>query len=78
MFFFKGVLFSASKGMLNRKCKTSFKFILKGKKLSNISKAALIIGPFTRAISRVRGSFIVNDFKIIRYKVHRLASLITL
>jgi hypothetical protein len=78
MFFFKGVLFSASKGMLNCKCETSFKFILKGKKLSNISKAALIVGPFIKAISKVRGSFIVNDFKIIHYKVHRLASLTTL
>jgi hypothetical protein len=68
MFFFKGVLFSASKGMLNRKCETSFKFILKDKKLSNISKAAFIVGPSTRAISRVRGSFIINDFKIIYYK----------
>jgi hypothetical protein len=77
MFFFKGVLFSASKGMLNRKCETSFKFILKGKKLSNINKAALIVGPFIKAISKVRGSFIINDFKIIRYKVHRLISLIT-
>jgi hypothetical protein len=53
MFFFKGVLFSASKGMLNCKCETSFKFILKGKKLSNISKAALIVKPFIKAISRV-------------------------
>ena len=78
MFFFKGVLFSASKGMLNCKCETSFKFILKGKKLSNISKAALIVKPFIKAISKVRGSFIVNDFKIIYYKVYRLASLTTL
>jgi hypothetical protein len=64
--------------MLNRKCKTSFKFILKGKKLSNISKAVLIVGPFIKAINRVRGSFIVNDFKIIYYKVYYLTSLITL
>jgi alkyl hydroperoxide reductase subunit AhpC len=64
--------------MLNRKCETSFKFILKGKKLSNISKAAFIIKPFTRAINRVRGSFIINDFKIIRYKVYCLTSLTTL
>jgi hypothetical protein len=78
MFFFKGVLFSASKGVLNRKCETSFKFILKGKKLSNINKAALIIGPSIRVISKVRGSFIINDFKIIYYKVYRLASLTTL
>jgi hypothetical protein len=64
--------------MLNRKCETSFKFILKGKKLSNINKAALIIGPFIKAINRVQGSFIVNDFKIIYYKVYCLASLTTL
>jgi hypothetical protein len=78
MFFFKGVLFSASKGMLNCKCEISFKFILKSKKLSNISKATLIVKPFIKAISKVQGSFIVNDFKIICYKVHRLASLTTL
>jgi hypothetical protein len=78
MFFFKGVLFSANKGILNRKCETSFKFILKGKKLSNISKATFIIKLFIKAISKVRGSFIINDFKIIYYKVHCLASLITL
>jgi hypothetical protein len=53
MFFFKGVLFSASKGMLNYKYEISFKFILKGKKLSNINKAALIIGPFIKAINKV-------------------------
>jgi hypothetical protein len=64
--------------MLNCKCETSFKFILKGKKLSNINKAALIVGPFTRAVSRVRGSFIINDFKIIYCKVYCLVSLITL
>jgi alkyl hydroperoxide reductase subunit AhpC len=64
--------------MLNCKRETSFKFILKGKKLSNISKAAFIIKPFIKAINRVRGSFIVNDFKIIRYKVYYLTSLITL
>ena len=63
--------------MLNYKCETSFKFILKGKKLSNISKATLIVKPFTKAISRVRGSFIVNDFKIIYYKVYYLIYLIT-
>ena len=64
--------------MLNRKRKTSFKFILKGKKLNNISKAAFIIGLSIKAIYKVRGSFIVNDFKIIRYKVYCLASLTTL
>jgi hypothetical protein len=78
MFFFKGVLFSASKGILNCKYKTSFKFILKGKKLSNINKAALIIKPFIKAVNRVRSSFIINDFKIIYYKIYRLASLTTL
>jgi hypothetical protein len=54
MFFFKRVLFSASKGILNYKCETSFKFILKGKKLSNISKAALIIKPFIKAVIRFK------------------------
>jgi hypothetical protein len=39
--------------MLNYKYKTSFKFILKGEKLSNISKATFIIKPFTRAIYKV-------------------------
>jgi hypothetical protein len=78
MSFFKGVLFSASKGILNRKCETSFKFILKGKKLNNINKAALIVVLSIKAINRVRSSFIINDFKIIYYKVHRLVSLITL
>jgi hypothetical protein len=53
MFFFKGVLFSANKGILNRKCETSFKFILKGKKLNNINKAAFIVKPFTRAVNKV-------------------------
>jgi hypothetical protein len=57
---------------------TSFKFILKGKKLNNINKAAFIIVLSIKAINRVRSSFIINDFKIIYYKVHRLASLITL
>ena len=53
MFFFKGVLFSANKGILNRKCETSFKFILKGKKLSNINKAAFIIKLSIKAIYKV-------------------------
>jgi hypothetical protein len=52
MFFFKGVPFNAYKGILNCKCKTSFKFILKGKKLSNINKATLIIKPFIKAINK--------------------------
>jgi hypothetical protein len=39
--------------MLNYKCKTSFKFILKGKKLSNINKAAFIIKPFIKTIYKV-------------------------
>jgi hypothetical protein len=64
--------------MLNCKRETSFKFILKGKKLSNISKAAFIVKPFIKAVSKVQGSFIVNNFKIIYYKVYCLTSLITL
>jgi hypothetical protein len=63
--------------MLNCKCETSFKFFLKGKKLSNISKAFFIIKPFTRAIYKVRGPFIVNYFKFIYYKVYYLTCLIT-
>jgi hypothetical protein len=78
MFFFKRVLFSASKGILNRKCETSFKFILKGKKLSNVNRAALIVKPFIKAVYKVRGPFIINDFKIIYYKVYRLTCLTTL
>jgi hypothetical protein len=64
--------------MLNCKYKTSFKFILKSKKLSNISKAAFIIRLSIKAINKVRGSFIINDFKIIYYKVYCLTSLTTL
>jgi hypothetical protein len=64
--------------MLNCKRETSFKFILKGKKLSNINKATFIIKLFIKAINKVRGSFIINDFKIIYYKVYRLTSLTTL
>jgi hypothetical protein len=63
--------------MLNCKCETPFKFILKGKKLSNINKAAFIVKPSIKAINRVRSSFIVNNFKIIYYKVYYLASLTT-
>jgi hypothetical protein len=63
--------------MLNCKYKTSFKFILKGKKLSNINKAFFIIKPFIKAIRKVRGPFIINNFKIIYYKVYRLACLTT-
>ena len=77
MFFFKGVLFSASKGMLNCKCETSFKFILKGKKLSNISKAFFIIRFSIKAIYKVKSAFIINNFKIIYYKVYYLIYLIT-
>jgi hypothetical protein len=39
--------------MLNYKYKTSFKFILKSKKLNNINKATFIIKPFIKAINRV-------------------------
>jgi hypothetical protein len=53
MFFFKKVLFNTNKGILNCKCKTSFKFILKSKKLSNINKATFIIKPFIKAINKV-------------------------
>jgi hypothetical protein len=39
--------------MLNFKYKTSFKFILKGKKLSNISKAIFIVKSSIKAIYKV-------------------------
>ena len=76
MFFFKGVFFSAYKSKLNRNYKASFKFILKGKKLSNISKAVFIVESSTKTVCKVKGTFIVNNLKIIRYKVYCLACLI--
>jgi hypothetical protein len=75
VFFFKGVLSSACKGKLNRNYEASFEFILKGKKLSNISKAVFIIESSIRTIRRVRGTFTINNLKIIRRKVHCLACL---
>jgi hypothetical protein len=76
VFFFKGVFFSAYKSKLNRNYKASFKFILKGKKLSNISKVVFIIKSFTKTIRRVKGTFIINNLKIIYYKVYYLVYLI--
>jgi hypothetical protein len=76
VFFFRGVFSSACKGKLNRNYKASFKFILKGKKLSNISKAVFIVKSFTKTIRKVKGTFIVNNLKIIRRKVHCLVYLI--
>ena len=76
MFFFRGVFSSACKGKLNRNYKASFKFILKGKKLSNINKAVFIVKSFTKTIRKVKGTFIVNNLKIIRRKVHCLVYLI--
>ena len=75
MFFFKGVFFSAYKSKLNRNYKASFKFILKGKKLSNISKAVFIVESSTKTIRRVKGTFIINNLKIIYYKVYYLTCL---
>jgi hypothetical protein len=76
VFFFKGVFSSAYKGKLNRNYKAFFKFILKGKKLSNISKAIFIIESFAKTIYKVKGAFIINNLKIIYYKVYYLACLI--
>jgi hypothetical protein len=76
VFFFKGVFFNTYKGKLNYNYKASFKFILKGKKLSNISKAVFIIESFTKTICKVKGTFIINNLKIIYYKVYCLACLI--
>jgi hypothetical protein len=75
VFFFKGVFSSAYKGKLNYNYKASFKFILKGKKLSNINKAIFIVKSFAKTIRKVKGAFIINNLKIIRRKVHCLACL---
>jgi hypothetical protein len=75
VFFFKGVFFNVYKDKLNRNYKASFKFILKGKKLSNINKAIFIVKSFTKTIYKVKGTFIVNNLKIIYYKVYYLACL---
>jgi hypothetical protein len=76
VFFFKEVFSNAYKGKLNRNYKASFKFILKGKKLSNISKAIFIVKSFTKTIYKVKGAFIINNLKIIYYKIYYLACLI--
>ena len=76
MFFFKRVFSNAYKGKLNRNYKAFFKFILKGKKLSNISKAVFIVKSSTKTIRRVKGTFIINNLKIIYRKVYYLAYLI--
>jgi hypothetical protein len=76
VFFFKRVFSNAYKGKLNRNYKASFKFILKSKKLSNISKAVFIIKSFTKTIYKVKSAFIINNLKIIYYKVYCLACLI--
>jgi hypothetical protein len=75
VFFFKGVFSSAYKGKLNRNYKASFKFILKGKKLSNISKAVFIVKSFIKTICKVKGTFTINNLKIIHYKVYCLIYL---
>jgi hypothetical protein len=76
VFFFKRVFSSAYKGKLNRNYKAFFKFILKSKKLSNISKVVFIIKSFTKTICKVKGTFIINNLKIIYYKVYYLIYLI--
>jgi hypothetical protein len=76
VFFFKRVFSNAYKGKLNRNYKAFFKFILKGKKLSNISKAVFIVESFTKTICKVKGTFTINNLKIIYYKVYYLAYLI--
>jgi hypothetical protein len=76
VFFFKKVFFNAYKGKLNRNYKAFFKFILKSKKLSNINKVIFIIKSFTKTIYKVKSAFIINNFKIIYYKVYYLIYLI--
>jgi hypothetical protein len=75
VFFFKEVFSSAYKGKLNRNYKASFKFILKGKKLSNINKAVFIVEFFIKTIYKVKGAFTINNLKIIRRKVYYLVYL---
>jgi hypothetical protein len=75
VFFFKRVFFNAYKDKLNYNYKAFFKFILKGKKLSNISKAVFIIKSFAKTICKVKGAFIINNLKIIYYKVYYLIYL---
>jgi hypothetical protein len=75
VFFFKGVFSNAYKGKLNRNYKASFKFILKGKKLSNINKAVFIVKSFAKTICRVKNTFIINNLKIIYYKIYYLVYL---
>jgi hypothetical protein len=75
VFFFKGVFFNTYKGKLNRNYKASFKFILKGKKLSNINKVVFIVESFTKTICKIKGTFIINNLKIIYYKVYYLVYL---
>jgi hypothetical protein len=75
VFFFKRVFFNTYKNKLNCNYKAFFKFILKSKKLSNISKVVFIIKSFTKTIYRVKGTFIINNLKIIYYKVYYLVYL---
>jgi hypothetical protein len=70
VFFFKKVFFNAYKSKLNRNYKAFFKFILKSKKLSNINKVIFIIKFFTKTIYKVKSVFIINNLKIIYYKVY--------
>jgi hypothetical protein len=74
--FFKRVFFNAYKSILNRNYKASFKFILKDKKLSNINKIVFIVKSFTKTIYKVKDTFIINNLKIIYYKVYYLVYLI--
>jgi hypothetical protein len=76
VFFFKKVFFNTYKSKLNRNYKALFKFILKDKKLSNISKAVFIIKSFIKTIYKVKSTFIINNLKIIYYKVYYLVYLI--
>ena len=75
MYFFKKVFSNTYNSKLNRNYTASFKFILKSKKLSNISKAVFIVKSFTKTIYKVKGAFIVNTLKIIHCKVYYLVYL---
>jgi hypothetical protein len=77
VFFFKKVFSNACKSKLNRNYKAFFKFILKGKKLSNINKAVFIVESSIKTVCKVKGAFIINNFKIIYCKVYYLIYLTT-
>jgi hypothetical protein len=70
------VFFNTYKNKLNYNYKAFLKFILKSKKLNNINKVIFIIKSFIKTIYKVKDTFIINNFKIIYYKIYYLVYLI--